>query len=289
MRVKTSTRRALLTGAVLLVILASAKWGFAFLVRKLAAEGIVGKPGIEFPDQIAQIFLGSASVFAPLLCVALILRVLSVSVDFRLNPRRWPSVLLGFVVVATPGVALLGAAAYLGIWDLASLAPPFGQFASVAWVLLVLLFTFISVASEEVMFRGILGTAFEEALLSRIVAIVLVSALFSLAHSQWDWGSLGARMILGTALGWAAFRLAGIEYGVGAHYAINVVSLLLLPPFGIDDIFVGAAEVQSRQTMAYAAIQVQAATGYFFMIVAGAEVLRRFSRRAAHHLEYSEG
>lgn len=271
-------RRVLLTSAILLSAIALAQWAFSHLILRLTAAGFLGLNEIEFQDQVAQTVLGCASVVVPLLCAIPILRVLNLRVDFRLRPRRWPLALIGFIGTATPGLTLLCIAAYLGIWDPASLTPPFGRGELFAWAPLVLIFALMEVASEELMFRGILGAALEDGIPSRIIAIAATSALFALAHSQWDAGNLAARVILGMALGWATFRLAGIEYGIGAHYAINVLSMLVLPPFGIDDVFVESVEVSARETTSHLTIQVQAAAAYFVLIVAGAEVLRGLSK-----------
>lgn len=168
---------------------------------------------------------------------------------------------------------MIGAASGLGLWEMPSLTP-FGGSAS-AWIGLILLTTIMGVVVEELLFRGALLTAIQDATGSRILTIVATSALFALFHSQWDLGSLAARFLLGVSLAWAAYQIGGVEFGVGAHLAINLTYLFLDPSFGADRVLVSHETVLARHTADASFNRIQGAALYGIVILIGSVVLTR--------------
>jgi membrane protease YdiL (CAAX protease family) len=77
--------------------------------------------------------------------------------------------------------------------------------------------------AEEAVCRGWLLQ--QTAAFSRSLPLILglQAALFSLAHLPPDPGVFAIRMVSGLAYGWAALRLGGLEFAIGAHMANNLV------------------------------------------------------------------
>jgi hypothetical protein len=136
----------------------------------------------------------------------------------------------------------------------------------------------IGVVVEEMTFRGILLTAMQNATQSRLLTISITAVVFSLFHSQWDWGSLVARFLLGASLAWAACRIGGIEFGIGAHLAINLTYLLLDPSFGSDRVLVSHATVAARHAVDSSLDQIEGAALYGLLILGGSTVISRTKR-----------
>ncbi|MDP3853077.1 type II CAAX prenyl endopeptidase Rce1 family protein [Phenylobacterium sp.] len=90
-------------------------------------------------------------------------------------------------------------------------------------------------AAEEVVFRGYVlqQTA---AFTRNIWVIVAVNGvLFSLFHLEFDPSALAARALAGAAFAWAALRLGGLEFAIGAHLAANLMLALFQAPMLPED------------------------------------------------------
>ncbi len=77
--------------------------------------------------------------------------------------------------------------------------------------------------AEEVLFRG--WVLQQTGAFTRNLPLILglQAALFSLAHLSPDPGAFAIRVFVGLAYGWAALRLGGLEFAVGAHMANNLI------------------------------------------------------------------
>jgi uncharacterized protein len=122
----------------------------------------------------------------------------------------------------------------------------------------------VAATAEELVFRGYLLQQMA-AFSHRIGLAVLGSSLaFALIHLEFAPAALAARTLTGVAFCWAALRLGGLEFAIGAHLANNLLLGLvnepLLPdtePFegqlvdvlleaGLALWIIGAAEVTRR-------------------------------------------
>lgn len=98
-------------------------------------------------------------------------------------------------------------------------------YAGVATVMLL-----IAAAAEEIVFRGVLLRVLGG--LTRHVWLILLinGVLFSLIHLDPDPAAFVARAVSGMVWTWAALRLGGIEFAIGAHWANNLLIALLAEP-----------------------------------------------------------
>lgn len=88
----------------------------------------------------------------------------------------------------------------------------------------------VAAAAEEVIFRGVLLRLLG-GVTRRVWLILLVNGvLFSLTHLDPDPAAFVARALSGMVWTWAALRLGGIEFAVGAHWANNLLIALLGEP-----------------------------------------------------------
>ena len=76
--------------------------------------------------------------------------------------------------------------------------------------------------------------------------VAVNAAMFALAHLEFDPAALAARALAGAAFAWAALRLGGLEFAIGAHVATNLMIALFQAPMlpedgevtgGLEDVF----------------------------------------------------
>lgn len=97
--------------------------------------------------------------------------------------------------------------------------------------------------AEEAMFRGYLLQQVSAFTDRGWVAIVISSVAFSVMHLEFDPAALVARALAGAAFAWAALRLGGLEFAIGAHLATNLMIALVQAPMLPDDTpFTGGLE-----------------------------------------------
>ncbi len=61
------------------------------------------------------------------------------------------------------------------------------------------------------------------------------AAVFAVAHLEFDPAALTARALAGAAFAWAALRLGGLEFAIGAHVATNLMIAFFQAPMLPDD------------------------------------------------------
>lgn len=97
-------------------------------------------------------------------------------------------------------------------------------------VLVVVLLVPLQATGEELAFRG-LGQQVLGAWVARpVVAVVVPTVGFALAHQYNVWGVLDVA-VFGVAAAWLTWRTGGLEAAIVAHVLNNVVLFLLLAPF----------------------------------------------------------
>jgi membrane protease YdiL (CAAX protease family) len=93
----------------------------------------------------------------------------------------------------------------------------------------------VAATAEEAVFRGYLLQQTAAFTRNVWVLIAVNAAAFALAHLEFDPGALAARALAGAAFAWAALRLGGLEFAIGAHVATNLMIAFFQAPMLPDD------------------------------------------------------
>jgi uncharacterized protein len=98
--------------------------------------------------------------------------------------------------------------------------------ASAAGTLPLLWFAFVVAApvGEEVVFRGFVFRGWAASPLGVVGTIVLTSAIFAVAHTQYDWFGLFQTFCMSTLFGWLRWRSGSTTLTIMLHMLINFVS-----------------------------------------------------------------
>ena len=157
---------------------------------------------------------------------------LTAAPEFRWNLMLWGAALtmIGVGVVMTVDVVILDGQFEYPIFD-----PAYGVSLKLAYVAAVVVGLFVAATAEEVVFRGYLlqQTA---ALTKRTWLVIAINAVvFALFHLEFDPTALAARALAGAAFAWAALRLGGLEFAIGAHVATNLMLALIQGPMLPED------------------------------------------------------
>ena len=121
--------------------------------------------------------------------------------------------------------------------------PPAGTL--VGLVTVILLTTPLQSAGEEVGFRGYLTQAVaswsRRPLAGTVVAAVVTSVLFALAHGVQDPALFLDRLFFGLTASWLVWRTGGLEASVALHVVNNLVALLFAASTGqLEDSITGS-------------------------------------------------
>lgn len=152
------------------------------------------------------------------------------------QPMRWRLVVGGLVLVgAVMAMAISGAVVIAG----QALEPVVVRvspnlvgrslYAIIAIALLIL-----ASAAEELVFRGWLLKQSAAYIRNPFALMALNGLLFAAIHLDPNLDAFLFRAAMGAGLTWMALRVGGIELGVGAHAANNVVIVLLLRPITLQ-------------------------------------------------------
>lgn len=140
--------------------------------------------------------------------------------------------LLGFVVMAC--ISAVSIPVYLqtgSVWDPPVLDPLYLLDSRLIYAAAMVGGLLIAAAAEEVVFRGVFlrltGLLTRHALLLCLINGVVFSAF----HLDPDPVAFIARGIAGAVWTWAALRLGGLEFAIGAHLANNLFIALFWQPF----------------------------------------------------------
>lgn len=121
--------------------------------------------------------------------------------------------------------------------------------------------------AEEAVFRGYLLQQVAAFARRPWITIAVSSLAFALFHLEFDPAALAARALAGAAFAWAALRLGGLEFAIGAHLATNVIIALVQAPMLPNDApFTGGLEDVTLQVILAA------------YVVLGVEIARRDTR-----------
>jgi membrane protease YdiL (CAAX protease family) len=158
--------------------------------------------------------------------------------------RRWPGEFLwpdrtaslrhfglGFAGIGATYVAIIPYYLLTGsTWDPPILNPDYLPSTRAPYVVMTLVGLFIAAAAEEVVCRGVLLRLTTQISKHALILCAINGVLFSALHLDPDPVAFVARTISGMIWTWAAIRLGGLEFAVGAHLASNFVLSMLVSP-----------------------------------------------------------
>ncbi|MEU4195863.1 type II CAAX endopeptidase family protein [Kribbella sp. NPDC026611] len=100
---------------------------------------------------------------------------------------------------------------------------------AVAVIVVTLLTSSFQAAGEEYFFRGYLLQAMGALVRSAVIAILVTTVLFTMAHGIWPWQSPALfvdRFVFGLVAAYLVIRTGGLEASIAAHAANNVVTFV---------------------------------------------------------------
>jgi membrane protease YdiL (CAAX protease family) len=244
----------------------------------LLSHEMLSQPIPDSPDRLHR-----ESAFLVILAFTLmgaalvILAAASIMHDRPISDFQWPGrkpslqlLLSGFVLMVLVSL-LLWPAGWL-IEGRISPAPILNNLytldSRLLYLLVASLMVFIAAAAEEIVFRGIVLRTLGGLTRKAWLLVLLNGLLFSMLHLDPDPVAFVARAVSGAVWTWAALRLAGIEFAIGAHCANNLVIVLLGAPMS------DAAAVDQRISAVYLLPELVSAV----IIVTATEVIARRRR-----------
>lgn len=150
---------------------------------------------------------------------------------------RWRLLLAGAALTVV-GVAVLMFAEWLmnpGEFQTPIFDPGASLTLKTLYALAVVIGLFVAATAEEAVFRGYLLQQTAAFTRNVWVLIAINAVAFALAHLEFDPGALAARALAGAAFAWAALRLGGLEFAIGAHVATNLMIAFFHAPMLPDD------------------------------------------------------
>lgn len=153
-------------------------------------------------------------------------------------PRfRWRLLLVGAALTVV-GVGVLMAADLVlnpDEFQMPIFDPGAGVGLKAFYALAVVAGLLVAATAEEAVFRGYLLQQTAAFTRNVWVLIAVNAAAFALAHLEFDPGAMAARALAGAAFAWAALRLGGLEFAIGAHVATNLMIAFFQAPMLPDD------------------------------------------------------
>jgi membrane protease YdiL (CAAX protease family) len=153
--------------------------------------------------------------------------------DFLWPGRRFDAGQLssGFLTMACISIILIPIDLAMGSeWAPPVLDPLYLDHTRLTYVLAMIVGLLIAAAAEEVLFRGVLLRLTGLVTRRPLVLCLINGVVFSAFHMDPDPVAVVALALSGGVWTWAALRLGGLEFAVGAHLANNLVIALFLEP-----------------------------------------------------------
>ncbi len=145
-------------------------------------------------------------------------------------PRfRWPLVIAAAFAVVVLSYAISAA---FGQESIGPFEARMARFSLNDWLTLIAVYAagvFVQSTFEEVLVRGWLLQQLSRFIANGIVAVLVTSTIFSILHyGHGGWATFVVTFVMGSAFGYSAWRLNGLEAAIGGHVANNFMSALLL-------------------------------------------------------------
>lgn len=175
--------------------------------------------------------LGGAA-FGILVAAALTYR--QVLKDFLWPRRRFDAEQLGIGFLAMACVCIVTIPIYLAMgsqWDPPILDPQYLDRTRLIYVSAIILGLLVAAAAEEAVCRGVLLRLTGLVTRRPLILCLINGIVFSAIHLDPDPVAFVSRAVSGGVWTWAALRLGGLEFAIGAHLANNLIIALFWQPF----------------------------------------------------------
>lgn len=150
------------------------------------------------------------------------------------NPRDLG---VGFLAMACVSVILFPFYLLMGgEWAPPLLSPTYADWTRPVFVVASLVGLLGAAAAEEVICRGVLLRLTTQLTRHPVVLCLLNGLLFSALHLDPDPVAYVARALSGAIWTWAAIRLGGLEFAIGAHLANNLMICLFWQPLSAMEV-----------------------------------------------------
>lgn len=156
--------------------------------------------------------------------------------DFLWPGRRPDVVQLGTGFLAMACISIVSIPIYLMMgseWAPPVLDPLYLDHTRAIYVLAMVAGLLVAAAAEEVVCRGVLLRLTGLVTRRPLVLCLINGLVFSALHLDPDPVAFVARAMSGAVLTWAALRLGGLEFAIGAHLANNLIIALFWQPFSM--------------------------------------------------------
>lgn len=147
----------------------------------------------------------------------------SVAGKVRWQPLAWFAVAAVLIELVMVGVIQFGGVETLGDGS-GGIAPD-----AAGVIAVTLLTSTFQAAGEEYFYRGYLLQAVGALVRSSVIAVLVTTVLFTMAHGIWPWESPALfldRFAFGLVAGFLAVRTGGLEAPIAVHAANNVVTFV---------------------------------------------------------------
>lgn len=215
-------------------IIMTVVWTVVVVIATVIAS--LGAIAVWFPDAIVDSpdFVKDARAFGVLFVVTVVVEVAVLLAAARLAGWRavdylglvWPdrrevvlalACVAGFVVAFDVLTYLIGKDVVTPFQiDLYKGAAASNSLA-LMWVTLVV----AAPVGEEILFRGFLYRGWAQTARSVVPAIVIISALWAIIHTQYDWFGIFQIFLIGLLLGWVRWRSGSTLLTIVLHGLIN--------------------------------------------------------------------
>lgn len=181
--------------------------------------------------------------------------------DFLWPGRRFDAAHLGIGFLTMACISVVMIPIYLATgseWAPPVLDAQYLDRTRLTYVLAMVVGLLVGAAAEEVVCRGVLLRL--TALMTRhpLVLCLINGVVFSAIHLDPDPVAFVARTISGGVWTWAALRLGGLEFAIGAHLANNLAIAMFWEPF---------SEAATGQEIAWTALAPELATAVVMVVM----------------------
>ncbi|HEY9234092.1 MULTISPECIES: CPBP family intramembrane glutamic endopeptidase [Phenylobacterium] len=202
-------------------------------------EGVQGAPLERSADYVLQLGAGLGAMALAVMLVARYVFARPIGTWLTAAPHfRWSLMFWGAGATAV-GLSVLMALDAVLIHNTEYQFPILDPTASLglkfAYVGAVLIGLLVAATAEEAVFRGYVLQQTAAFTRNTWILIGVNAVVFALAHLEFDPAALVARALAGAVFAWAALRLGGLEFAIGAHVATNLMIALLQAPMLPED------------------------------------------------------
>lgn len=202
-------------------------------------DGVEGARLARSADYVLQLGAGLGAMALAVMLAARYVFARPIGTWMTAAPHfRWTLVLWGAASTAVGLAALMALDAMLihnTQYELPIMDPTASLGLKLAYVGAVLVGLLVAATAEEAVFRGYVLQQTAAFTRNTWLLIGINAAVFALAHLEFDPAALVARALAGAVFAWAALRLGGLEFAIGAHVATNLMIALLQAPMLPED------------------------------------------------------